>query len=159
MTASCAQLLCWLVRGARWCWIFLLLFIHCRVGKCALVYRHGDVVVWVRIVFVVALSHLFCRDGHLPKINSHCFQASTWHIAREGSDYVVTVHTGSVGTCVHIRADWTTSNSLSLFLQRRWFWQRVARVVTLVVLFHLLRPRWTSLRIFPLSGFHVAHHS
>ena len=37
-------------------------------------------------------------DLDFTENNNPCFKASTWHIAREGSDCAVTVHTGSTGT-------------------------------------------------------------
>ena len=51
--------------------------------------------------------------------NCHCVQASTWHAARDGSNHDGTAHTVSFGSCVHIRADWTTCNPLSVSVEGR----------------------------------------
>ena len=42
-----------------------------------------------------------------------CFQATTWHTARDGNDHDGEARTGSIRNSVHIRADWTASNSFS----------------------------------------------
>jgi len=60
-----------------------------------------------------------CAEMDFTENNGHCFQATTWHTARDGSDHDGTAHTGSIGTSVHIRADWTTSNSLSVSVDGR----------------------------------------
>ena len=58
-------------------------------------------------------SYFTCfAEMDFPENNSHCFQASTWHIAREGSDYAVTVHIGSICTVGHFCADWTVGEGL-----------------------------------------------
>ena len=66
----------------------------------------------LRIVILVACFTCFA-EMDFPDNNS-CFQASTWHTVREGSDYVGTAHGRLMGSYVHIRADWTTCNSLSV---------------------------------------------
>ena len=65
---------------------------------------------WVRIVILVALAF---AELDFPENSCHCFQASTWHTARDGSDYDGTAHTSYFGICVHIRADWSWAAMIS----------------------------------------------
>ena len=39
-----------------------------------------------------------CAEMDFTENNGHCFQATTWHTARDGSDHDGTAHTGSIGT-------------------------------------------------------------
>ena len=60
-----------------------------------------------------------CAEMDFPENNSQCVQTSTWHTARDGSDY------DGTGPWVHfVRAGLRAIPSLSLLtarLQRRWF--------------------------------------
>ena len=56
-----------------------------------------------------------CRaEMDFTENNGDCFQATTWHNARDGSDHDGEAHAGSIGNNVNIRADWTSSNSFSV---------------------------------------------
>ena len=75
------------------------------------------VVRWVRIVILVALGPL-----SLPRWTSLRTTFTVFRFprgARDGSDYDGTAHTGFTGSHVHFRADWTTCNSLSVFVESR----------------------------------------
>ena len=63
----------------------------------------------VRIVTLVVLASLGAPMWTFLRTAS-VLRASTWHTARDWNDSDGTAHTGSIGTCVHFRADWTASS-------------------------------------------------
>ena len=59
-----------------------------------------------------------CAEMDFTENKGNCFRATAWHTARDGNDHDGEAHTGSIGNSVRIRADWTTSDSLSLSTAR-----------------------------------------
>jgi hypothetical protein len=52
-----------------------------------------------------------CAEMDLTENNGNCFQATTWHTDRSGSDHDGTAETGGLSPQVHVKASWSEDGS------------------------------------------------
>lgn len=52
-----------------------------------------------------------CAEMDITENNGNCFQATTWHTNRDGSDHDGKAQTGGINAHVHIKATWSADGS------------------------------------------------
>lgn len=52
-----------------------------------------------------------CAEMDITENNGNCFQATTWHTNRDGSDHDGKAQTSSINSRVHIKATWNADGS------------------------------------------------